>query len=204
MSMPLHALHPALVHLPLAFIPTAAAVDTYAFATGDKRWESAGRQLWFAGVGAAVLAGVTGLAAAREVRLRDPMTADMVFVHGSGNLLVTLGAAAVLAYRLFNRPAAGQVITGVTLVGTILYTAGLGGKMVYERGVGAGQFGSTQRILSPSAPGRLMADAWAGLKWIAKRAVQAITRAQPLARGAMGRAHVHRGILGSRPPAYVH
>jgi uncharacterized membrane protein len=191
--MLLHELHPSVVHAPLALLPAATVFDVVATVTGEDRWARTGRALWVVGTGGALLAGLSGLAASQEVRLEEPRARDMAFVHGSLNALVTLGAVGVTAFRLKQRPTVASCVVALGAVGVALYTATLGGKMVYELGVGidampadasSGTLKRT-RLLSPEAPRALLRDGVQGVRWLINRA-RSLFAGHRLAPGARG------------------
>jgi uncharacterized membrane protein len=194
MKMLLHELHPAVVHAPLALLPTATVADCIAVATGDRAWAKVGRRLWVAGTLSALFSGLAGLAASQEVKLGEPRARDMVFLHGLGNACVTLGAVGVTLWRLGRPPSLGQSLLGVAANMVALYTATLGGKMVYELGVGINPLPSDAAVgtlkgpplLSREAPGALVRDAWLGVRWLVGRARSLLSGTNPLASGAQG------------------
>ncbi|MBN8227735.1 DUF2231 domain-containing protein [Corallococcus macrosporus] len=182
-EMLLHELHPSVVHMPLALLPTAAVADLIVMTTGDRAWEKVGRRLWMVGAASAVLAGVSGLAASQEVRLDSPRARDMTVRHGLGNALITLGALGITAWRLTKRPTAVTTALGLGACAFALYTASLGGKMVYELGVGINPMPEdapqgTRKgplLLSPKAPAALVKDAGRGAAWLLGRARDALS-----------------------------
>jgi uncharacterized membrane protein len=194
MKMLLHELHPSVVHAPLALLPTAAVADLIAVTSGDRAWAKVGRRLWIAGSLSAVFAGVAGLAASQEVKLDEPRARDMAFLHGLGNACITLGAVGVTLWRLRHPPSAGQTVLGLLANTAALYTATLGGKMVYELGVGINPMpdeaaqGTAKGppLLSREAPRALVSDALQGVRWLVGRAKSLFSGAQPLAPGAQG------------------
>ncbi|RKH45463.1 DUF2231 domain-containing protein [Corallococcus sicarius] len=205
-EMLLHELHPSVVHLPLALLPTAAVADLIVVMTGDRAWAKVGRRLWVVGAGSAVLAGVAGLAASQEVRLEAPRARDMTFVHGAGNAVITLGALGLMAWRLGRAPTVTTTVLGLGACAFALYTASLGGKMVYEQGIGINPMpGQAPQgtlkgplLLSREAPAALVRDAGRGLAWLWGRARALRSRGEPLATGATG-----LGPGDALPPAYV-
>ncbi|MFP2901717.1 DUF2231 domain-containing protein [Corallococcus sp. 4LFB] len=182
-KMLLHELHPAVVHMPLALLPTAAVADLIVMRTGDRAWEKVGRRLWMAGAASAVFAGVSGLAASQEVRLDSPRARDMTVLHGVGNAFITLGALGIMAWRQAKAPTALTTALGLGACAFALYTASLGGKMVYEEGVGINPMpedapqGTLKGplLLSPRAPVALVKDASRGAAWLVGRARAALT-----------------------------
>lgn len=188
-EMLLHELHPALVHMPLALLPTAAVADLISVTTGDGAWARVARRIWVAGSIGSLLASVSGLAASQEVGLETPRARDMAFLHGVGNATVLLGALGITVWRLRREPTAATVALGLGACGLALYTAALGGKMVYELGVG--QPASTSKETSPAlltrdAPLLLVRDALRGAQWLVTRAREVLAGGRPLAKGATG------------------
>jgi uncharacterized membrane protein len=192
--MRVHELHAAAVHAPLVLVPTAAAIDLAAALSGDRRVARVGRTFWWLGTGSGVLAGVAGLAASQEVRAEDPETTDMMWLHGVGNFALLLGAFGIATWRSRKPPSVAQATLGLLASAASGYTAYLGGKMVYERGVGvlpmprytgAGVQDSPP-VLSRTAPLALLRDAVRGLGWLLGRAREAIAGREPVARAAFG------------------
>lgn len=194
MGMHLHELHAAAVHAPLALLPTAAAVDLAAAITGDRGYARLGGRLWWAGVGGGVLAGLTGLAASQEVRADDQRTSDMIWLHGIGNFALLVGAIGIATWRTVRGPSVAEATVGLVTCGASFYTAYLGGTMVYSRGVGVNAMPAytttgvddSPPVLSARAPGRLVRDAVAGLRWLFRRGTQAALGRQPVPRAAFG------------------
>jgi uncharacterized membrane protein len=193
-KMLLHELHPSVVHAPLALIPTAVVADLIATTSGDRAWAKVGRRFWVVGTASALFAGVAGLAASQEVRLGEPRARDMVFLHGVGNAVVTLAAVGLTAWRLRREPTVTGTVLGLAACGVALYTATLGGKMVYEHGVGINPMpGDAAQgtlkgppLLSREAPKALVHDALRGIGWLAHRARVLLSGERPLAPGAKG------------------
>ncbi|WP_426755313.1 DUF2231 domain-containing protein [Myxococcus sp. Y35] len=187
-EMLLHELHPSLVHMPLALLPTAAVADLISVTTGDGAWARVARRIWVVGSVSGLCAGVAGLAASQQVRLETPRAQDMTFLHGVGNATVLLSALGVTAWRLRREPTAATVALGLGACGLALYTATLGGKMVYELGVG--QPGSARAnaplLLARDAPRLLVRDALRGALWLVSRARELLSGGRPLAQGATG------------------
>jgi len=194
MKMLLHELHPAVVHAPLALLPTATVADLIAVVSGDKAWAKIGRRLWVAGTASALFSGLAGLAASQEVKLEEPRARDMVFLHGLGNAVITVGAVGVTLWRLRRPPSLGQALVGLMANAAAVYTATLGGKMVYDWGVGINPMpGDTAtgtlkgpELLSREAPVALVRDALQGVRWLVGRARSLFSGSHPLAPGAKG------------------
>jgi uncharacterized membrane protein len=194
MKMLLHELHPSVVHAPLALLPTATVADFIAVASGDKAWAKVGQRLWVAGTLSALFSGLAGLASSQEVKLEDPRARDMVFLHGVGNAVISLGAVGVTLWRLRRPPSLGQCVLGLLSNAAAMYTATLGGKMVYELGVGinpmpADTASGTLKgppLLSREAPAALLRDGLQGVRWLIGRARSLFSGAHPLHPGAKG------------------
>jgi uncharacterized membrane protein len=194
MKMLLHELHPAVVHAPLALLPTATVADLISVVSGDPAWARVGRRLWVAGSVSALFSGLAGLAASQEVKLEEPRARDMAFLHGLGNAFISMGAIGVTLWRLRRPPTLGQCVLGVLANAAALYTASLGGKMVYELGVGinpmpgkaAARTLEGPPLLSREAPRALVLDALQGVRWLLGRAKSLFSGRHPLAPGANG------------------
>jgi uncharacterized membrane protein len=183
MGMRVHELHAAMIHTPLVLLPAAALVDLGAATTGDARRAALGRRLWWLGVGAAGLAGVAGLAASQEIKADDSHAEDMMWLHGAGNFAILLGGVGLALWRTFRRPSVAQAAIGLGASALAMYTAYLGGEMVYAHGVGvrpmprvapAGVRRSPP-VLSREAPGTFVRDAISGFAWLIRRTAQAFT-----------------------------
>jgi uncharacterized membrane protein len=194
MGMHVHELHAAMVHAPLALLPTAATVDLAAALTGSRHTARFGRQLWWVAAGSGLLAGMAGLAASQEVKGDSPRTSDMIWLHGVGNAGLVLGALGMVAWRRGHRPTVTQATLGLLACGMSLYTAYLGGEMVYGQGVGvrampgytATGVAASPPLLSRAAPGAFLRDALQGLRWLVDRTRQAIAGRRPIDRRAFG------------------
>jgi len=194
MKMLLHELHPAVVHAPLTLLPTATAADIIAVMSGSRAWAKVGRRLWVAGTVSALFSGVAGLAASQEVKLDEPRARDMAFIHGLGNAVISLGAIGVTLWRLRCPPTPGQTLIALMANAAAIYTASLGGKMVYELGVGINSMPADKGVgtlkgpplLSREAPKALLRDGLQGVLWLFGRAKKLFAGTQPLAPGAKG------------------
>lgn len=196
MPMLTHELHPALVHAPLALLPTAAIIDLSAtYLRPSHPLHRVGRNLWWATAASGLLAGLAGMAASQEIDLTeaaaDPDRAqDRMFLHGMGNLLIVSAALGVAVYRS-RRPAnLTSAISGLAATGAAVWTAYLGGELVYAHGAGVKAMGAGQQrvpaLFSRQAPGRLARDAVRGLGWIASRASAAFSGRRKIQREALG------------------
>lgn len=141
----MESLHPALVHFPIALLTAAFLVETLALALGKPAWHRI--SLWNLGLGTvgAAAAVITG-------RLAESAAKHTPEIHGVMELHERLGyvvlglAGLVLAWRLLARDrlvgrarwAAWALL--LAACGTMAWGAHLGGRMVYELGVG-GSYG---------------------------------------------------------------
>lgn len=212
MPMRLHELHPSIIHAPLALLPAAAVVDVLA-ATSARRvrrrvLDQAGRRLWWFGVGSAAVAGLAGMAASQEIRLEDPRARDAMWLHGMGNTVILLASAGLATWRTRHRATAATAGIGAAAVGAALYTAWLGGSLVYTHGAGVeamppggrASIGDSPPLLSAGAPWAFLRDAVRGLGWLMSRGTRAVTRREPLTRGAATEASELRTGRGADRP----
>ncbi len=200
MAMHLHELHPSVIHAPLVLLPTAATLDVMAVsARGRVRrraLDAAGRRLWWLGVGAAGLAGIAGMAASQEIRLEEGRARDAMWLHGIGNMGILLAGVGLASWRSTHRATPTTALLAAGAIGAALYTAWLGGELVYTHGAGVKALPSgapsgiadSPRLLSAQAPWRLLRDAALGLRWLLGRGGRLVARREPLARGSATRA----------------
>ena len=136
MAMRLQEVHPSLVHYPLAFLPLAVVTDTLGY-LGRNRWLlKAGRWTTLLAAASAAAAGTAGLVAQEEVAA-EGKARDMLVTHRTLNMALTLTTALLAAWRWRRRaPTPASLAIGVVGLGVMSYSAYLGGKMVYEYGVG--------------------------------------------------------------------
>lgn len=127
--MQLHEFHPALVHLPIALLPASLAADAAGM-------HDAGRAGIALAAGSAALAAASGVVAQEAVET-DEVSHDLLATHRTLNLGV-LGATVAMALHRAGReqPGGGYLALGLAAVGVTLYSAYLGGRMVYAHGVG--------------------------------------------------------------------
>ncbi len=138
MPMRLQEVHPALVHFPIAILPLTVAADVAARVTGDGRLSWLGRWGMVASAASALAAGLAGLIAQEEVNVAGA-SMDTLITHRSLNLSVVALTSTLAARRLReDRPGVGYLAAAAAGVGLLLYSGYLGGKVVYEYGVGVG------------------------------------------------------------------
>lgn len=136
MAMRLQEVHPSLVHYPLAFQPLAVVTDTLGYLTGSRRLMQAGRWATLLAAASAAAAGTAGLVAQEEVAAEGEAR-DMLVTHRTINVALTLTTAILAAWRWRRRaPTPVSLAIGALGLGAMAYSAYLGGKMVYEHGVG--------------------------------------------------------------------
>lgn len=149
MAMRLQEVHPALVHAPITLLPLAVGADLLGRATGNESLMEAGRRVMPLAAAGAALAAAFGLVAQEAVRTEGP-THDILVTHRNLNLGLVGVAAAMAAWRTRNaRPSAAYLTLGLLGVGTMAYTAYLGGHMVYEHGVGVAAAGGLREEHAP-------------------------------------------------------
>ena len=142
MAVRLHEVHPALVHYPIALLPIAVIADSVGYLAGSRRLLQTGRWATLLAAGSAALAGVAGLVAQEEVETRDDEAHDLLVSHRTLNLGLTLATGLLAAWRWRRRaPTAASLAIAATGLGVMGYSAYLGGKMVYEHGVGVRRAG---------------------------------------------------------------
>ncbi|HYG68851.1 MAG TPA: DUF2231 domain-containing protein [Anaeromyxobacteraceae bacterium] len=196
MPMLTHELHPSLVHAPLGLLPTAAIVDlSAAFYPRAHPLHRLGRNLWWATAVTGLVTGLAGMAASQEVDLTvnaaDPERArDRMFLHGFGNLMLVGAALGVAVYRTKRKANLTTAISGLAATGAAIWTAYLGGELVYAHGAGVKAMGPGQArvpaLFSREAPGRLARDAVRGFGWLVRRASAAFSGRQKILREALG------------------
>ncbi|HEX5819511.1 MAG TPA: DUF2231 domain-containing protein [Gemmatimonadales bacterium] len=136
MAMRLQEVHPSLVHYPLAFHPLAVVSDALGYLTGSRRLMQAGRWAGLLAAASAAAAGTAGLIAQEEVTAEGEAR-DLLVTHRTINMTATLTIALLAAWRWRRRaPTPASLAIGAVGLGAMAYSAYLGGKMVYEHGVG--------------------------------------------------------------------
>lgn len=134
--MRLQELHPALVHFPIALLPTSVAADALGRWTGNRGLMDLGRRTMPIAAASALLAGVAGLIAQESSRVKEEAH-DALITHRTLNVGLTAAAAAMALVRWRReRPGLGYLLAGLAGTAVLFYSANLGGQMVYEMGVG--------------------------------------------------------------------
>jgi uncharacterized membrane protein len=149
MSMRLQEVHPALVHYPIALLPTALGADALGRLTGSDALLEVGRRLTPIAAAGTLLAGLFGFVAQETVRT-DETTEELLATHRTLNIgLVALTAALAGKRARMRRPTLAYLAVGAVGLGVMGYSAYLGGKMVYHHGVGVSAAGG---LLEEEAP----------------------------------------------------
>lgn len=148
--MRLHELHPSLAHFPLVLFPLSVALDL--LGVGTRRpalCDSARALIPAAAVAGAVTAGA-GLVAQEAVRV--PKEAHPLLISHRNLNLAAVAAVAVLAVQRRKResPSASYLGSALLVTAAMAYTAYLGGKMVYQHGVGVEPGGGVKPERSPT------------------------------------------------------
>jgi uncharacterized membrane protein len=136
MPVRLEQMHPALVHLPIALLPLSVGADLIGCTTGSRPLLSFARTAMCIAAAGAAASAFTGLIAGEEVNVEgDSM--DMLMTHRNLNLIATAVAGGMAVWRGSHRnPNLAYLVTGMIGVSVLTYTGYLGGKLVYETGVG--------------------------------------------------------------------
>jgi uncharacterized membrane protein len=136
MALGLQEMHPALVHFPIALLPLAVGADAVGSVTGNESAFSFGQKAICVAAAGAAASVVTGLIAGEEVNV-EGSSQDMLMTHRNMNFIATVAAIGMAIWRIKHRkPNAAYLGVGAAGVGILAYTAYLGGKLVYDVGVG--------------------------------------------------------------------
>jgi uncharacterized membrane protein len=153
MPMRVQEIHPALAHFPIALFPTAILADLYGRAIDDDRMMEIGRMLMPIAVATAAATGIAGFAAQGAVRT-DEQSEKMLVTHRTINV-TSLIAGMALAYMRArqHKPGVAYLMAGLAMSALLTYSGYLGGRMVYEHGVGVRPANGLQRGRAPQFPG---------------------------------------------------
>jgi len=136
MAIHLQEMHPALVHLPIALLPLAVGADVIGSLTDNKSALSFGQKAICIAAAGAVASAATGLIAGEEVNVKGA-TEDKLITPRNLNFIATVVATSMALWRVNHRkPNAAYLGFGAAGVGILAYSAYLGGKLVYDVGVG--------------------------------------------------------------------
>jgi uncharacterized membrane protein len=149
MVMRLQELHPSSVHYPIALLPVSLAADALGLLTRSRSLLEVGRLTMPVAAASAALAGVFGLIA-QEVVQTDDEAAEMLATHRTLNLgLIGLAGAMAVKRVGVKKPGLGYLAVGAAGLGAMIYSAYLGGQMVYDRGVGVRKAGGLREEVAP-------------------------------------------------------
>jgi uncharacterized membrane protein len=161
MSLRLQEMHPAIVHAPIVLLPFAIGADIAGYATNDPSLLSFGQKAIVAAAIGGIAAVVTGLIAGEEVNVEGE-SRDMLMTHRNLNVAAAVIASGLAIWRSRRkRPSAAYLGIGAAGVGVLGYTAYLGGKLVFDDGVGVAPANGVYR---PDAPRLGKGDMGAFLK----------------------------------------
>ena len=122
MAVRLNEVHPSIVHFPIALIPVAVAADLLGRVTGSRALAETGRTL---------------MPVAQEEAKAEGRAHDILVTHRNLNLSLTALTTALATWRWAEEEASpGYLAHALAGIGALSYSAYLGGKMVYEHGVG--------------------------------------------------------------------
>ncbi|CAN5684214.1 hypothetical protein BH23GEM8_BH23GEM8_02790 [soil metagenome] len=154
--MRIQEIHPALVHFPIALIPTSLAADALGRATGSRALMEVGRMSMPVAAASAAISGIFGLVAQEAVQAEGEAK-EMLITHRTLNLgLIALTTLMAVQRVRRKRPTRGYLLAGAAGTLAMGYSAYLGGKMVYELGVGVSKAGGLREGEAPEVrPGNL-------------------------------------------------
>lgn len=149
MAMRIHEIHPTLVRFPLALFPTALLADIAGRISGSRWLMKLGARLMPVAAASGAAAAVTGFVAQEAVEAKG-VSHDILVTHRNLNVaLLALTAALAAARRTRAQPNLAYLGLGIGGLFVMSYTAYLGGKMVYQHGVGVESAGGVREAASP-------------------------------------------------------
>jgi len=143
-TLPMQNVHPLIVHFPIALLLTAWLLTLGGWLTRRENWHRVATvNLLLGGVGALV-AVLTGLRAAATATPHSMAIHDVMELHERLGISVAWGSGLLLLWRLLRRrmwpmrgiEQLGQMLLLTVVMGLLVYGAHLGGRLVYEFGVG--------------------------------------------------------------------
>lgn len=182
MKIRLPEVHAALVHFPLTLLPASFAFDLLGWLSGNRTLMRTGATLMPIATGAAVVAGTAGLAAQEAAAVPEEAHALLV-THRNLNLGL-VGLAGVMSFARARRaePSPGYLLAGLAGLAVMQFTAYLGGRMVYEHGVGVKAAGGVDDARAPQAGetplSEVAATAVENVGEAAKETVQGLARGE--------------------------
>lgn len=141
-------IHPLFVHFPIAFFTAFVLIDFVASVLGKQTWRQVAGAFLYLGTVMAAVTVAAGLAAAESVAHGDNVHAIMERHQFMGISILVLSSVLSL-WRLFSRGVIKgganvlYLIFAVLLSGLVVFTADLGGLMVYNYGVSVKTSGSS-------------------------------------------------------------
>ena len=149
MALRLHEVHPSIVHFPLVLFPAAVLADLAGRLTGSTALMRLGKRLMPVAAGSALLSGAAGLVAQEAVR-HEGRAHQLLVTHRNINLgLIAASVVMSVVRARRHKPGAGYLVAGLGALAAMQYTAYLGGKMVYEHGVGVRPAAGVKEEASP-------------------------------------------------------
>ena len=146
----MESLHPMVVHFPIALLLAALGIEGLALIFRKQAWHTVSfwnLVLGWMGAWVAVLTGRQAMAVAKH----SPEIHQMMETHERTGYVVLTLVTAVLLWRIFSRDVLSNrsrwlawILLGTASLGMV-YGASLGGKMVFEYGVG-GSYGRSSGI----------------------------------------------------------
>lgn len=148
MSIRIHEVHPTLAHFPLALLPVAFFADLIGRFTGRDNLTRMARFLMPVAAASGAATAAAGLAAQEAVEPGDAQ--DLLVTHRNLNagLVAAVGVLALVRARSAT-PSTGYLLASAAALAGMGYTAYLGGKMVYQHGVGVSRAGGLREQDSP-------------------------------------------------------
>lgn len=146
----MESVHPLLVHFPIALILAAWLMDLLGIAARRplfRRVSTFNLGLGVAGAAAAILSGLK----ASEIAKHSFEIHEVMELHQKMGIIVGIWAGILFLWRLL-KPEPLAVVTALRfalftlLVGALAFGSHLGGRLVYEFGVG-GTFGKTSTVI---------------------------------------------------------
>jgi len=150
MPMRLHEVHPTVVHFPHTLFPLAILSDLAGRLTGSRRLMDLGKTVMPLAAASAAVSGAAGLVAQEAARV-EGRAHGLLTTHRNLNLGL-IGTAALMSVARAREevPGWGYLLLGLGGMAAMSYTAYLGGKMVYDHGVGVRAAGGLDEAASPS------------------------------------------------------
>ncbi len=136
-------IHPYFVHFPIALLSVGLLWDLLGILLKKESFKNAGWWAQLFGTAAIIITAITGLIAANTV-VHNDAAHEIMETHETIGLIVTGVFIVLFLWRSFLKTAIPSqrlqqiiyLVIGGLAVATMLYSAHLGGKLVYEFGVG--------------------------------------------------------------------